>query len=318
MGNRPERGSGLDRYLGEIDRGPLLSARQEVELGRRVAKGCERSRRTLVEKNLRLVVSLAKRYRGLGVPFEDLLQEGNAGLLKAVEGFDPEKGFRFSTYATKWIKKALGQAVHDNSRTIRLPVHVGERLMRARREIGRRRAEGGPAMSLEEAARGTGLGETQARRLGSVPLDVLSLDEPVRRGGGDERGEHPRGSKIVDAGPTPEEAAIGAARMGALAAALEGLPWRERHVISRRYGLGEAAPATLRTIAEELGIGRERVRQLQIQGEERLARSPQVLAQAAEGVPAVPLRTAGGADAPRAARRRVATAVGAGGPLERI
>ena len=153
---RPEPGSEtpelIPGYFARIDKGQLLTHEEEIALSRRGKAGDERARQRLVEKNLRLVVSLAKRYRGLGVPFEDLLQEGNAGLLKAVEGFDPEKGFRFSTYATKWIKKALGQAVHDNSRTIRLPVHVGERLMRARREIGRRRAEGGPAMSLEDVS----------------------------------------------------------------------------------------------------------------------------------------------------------------------
>jgi RNA polymerase primary sigma factor len=223
----------LAGYLDRIGKGKLLTPRQERELSRRAKSGDERARQWLIEKNLRLVVSVAKKYRGYGLPFEDLIQEGNIGLMKAVDKFDPEKGFRFSTYVTWWIRQAIGRAVSDKSRTIRLPVHMGEKVRKVDRVIGELSAE-----------------------LGREPTEgelVERLDWTVEQ--------------VRDVKGTKPDAAREAIEAAWLREAIGRLPQKARYVLVRRYGLDDRDPATLAELAAELNLSRERVRQLQREAE---------------------------------------------------
>ena len=259
-------------YLSRVGRARLLGREEEVELGRRVRAGDRGARGRLAGANLRLVVSVAKRYRGKGLPFEDLIQEGNVGLMRAVDGFDPEMGNRFATYATWWIRQAVGRALSDKARVIRVPAHVSERLWK----VSRARAE----LSLETAG---APGEEQiARRLGWEPrevrsvlesfADVGSLEAPISRGDG--AAEDGDAADLVpdERLRDPADSAILRMESGRIPTALDGLPGRARRVIVRRYGLDGAEPATLAQLGEELGLTRERVRQLQREAEGDLKR----------------------------------------------
>jgi RNA polymerase primary sigma factor len=169
----------LAEYFAKIGKGGLLTRRQEVSLSRKARSGDKRARRRLIEKNLRLVVSVAKRYRGLGLPFEDLIQEGNIGLMTAVEKFEPEMGNRFSTYATWWIRQAVQRAVADKGRTVRVPVHMGEKLRRLARTRGELASELGREPTDAELAERLGWTEEEARFTMRVLMDVTSLNRPV-------------------------------------------------------------------------------------------------------------------------------------------
>jgi RNA polymerase primary sigma factor len=257
-------------YLAKIGKGDLLSHRQEVTLSRKARSGDRRARRKLIEKNLRLVVSIAKRYRGMGVPFEDLIQEGNIGLMKAVEKFEPERGNRFSTYATWWIRQTIGRAVADKGRNVRVPVHMGEKLRMLTLSRDRLVSELGREPTYEELAGSLGWAEEETRFVLAVSQDTTSLNRPIDA----EEGAAEMGELVADerASRVAEEV-VEAAETALLFEALGRLPKRIRHVLVRRYGLCQGEPATLREISEELGVSRERVRQLQREAESRLRRS---------------------------------------------
>ncbi len=254
----------LAKYLAHIGQGDLLTHAEEIELSGRAKAGDKRARRRLIEKNLRLVVSVAKKYRGYGLPFEDLIQEGNIGLMKAVEKFDPERGFRFSTYATWWIRQAVQRAVADKGRTIRVPVHMGDKMRKMARayndlSLG---LERDPAD--EEVARELGWTVEQVRDVKGAMPDATSLEQPLSS----DEGSSQLGDFIEDerASDTPGEVMREMETAG-LEQAIERLPERHRYVLVRRYGLGDRDTATLAELGDELDISRERVRQLQREAE---------------------------------------------------
>ncbi len=254
----------LGKYLDHIGRGELLTHKEEVDLSKRAKAGDRRARQRLIEKNLRLVVSVAKKYRGYGLPFEDLIQEGNIGLMKAVEKFDPDRGFRFSTYATWWIRQAVQRAVADKSRTIRIPVHMGDKVRKMARTCNLLSAEMGREPTDEEVARGLSWTVEEVHNVKGVTADATSLDRPASS----EDTASQLGDFIEDecASDTPGEV-IREVESARLKETIERLPERYRYVLVRRYGLGDSEVATLATLSEELGISCERVRQLQREAE---------------------------------------------------
>jgi RNA polymerase primary sigma factor len=239
-----------------------------VELSRRAKAGDRKARRRLIEKNLRLVVSAAKRYRGMGLPFEDLVQEGNLGLIKAVERFDPEMGNRFLTYAIWWIRQAIGQAITDKGRIVRLPAHAGEKARKAARTRSELSTELGREPTDEEVAARLGWSAREANAFIELLPDATSLNRPV----GSEDGAPELGELIEDErAPEGLEVVIRGMENDQLRESIEGMPHRERRVLVRRYGLDDREPATLAELSKELGISRERVRQLQRNAERRLS-----------------------------------------------
>ncbi len=257
----------LPDYFARIDKGKLLTHQEEIDLSKRAKAGEQKARQRLIEKNLRLVISVAKKYRGMGLPFEDLIQEGNIGLMKAVERFEPEMGNRFSTYATWWIRQAVGRAIADKGRTVRVPVHMGEKLRRLAQSRGALASELGREPTDRELAGRLGWAEEETRFALTVAQDTTSLDRPV----GTEENAAQMGEFVADerASRVAEEV-VERAEKTLLFEALARLPERARHVLVRRHGLDGREPATLRELSEELGVSRERVRQLQREAERRL------------------------------------------------
>ncbi len=272
VSRRPERESEtpelIPGYFARIDKGDLLTHEEEIDLSKRAKQGDERARHRLIEKNLRLVVSVAKKYRGMGLLFEDLIQEGNLGLMRAVEKFDPDRGFRFSTYATWWIRQAVQRAVADKGRTIRVPVHMGDKMRKMARVYNALSAEMGREPTDEEVARGLGWTVEDVRDVKGAMPDATSLDQPLSS----EEGSSQLGDFVEDerASDTPGEVMREMETAG-LQEAIKRLPERHRYVLVRRYGLDDQDVATLATLSEELDISRERVRQLQREAERMLA-----------------------------------------------
>ena len=262
----PSSAGSLDLFLNEIGRHPLLTAAEEVVLAKAVERGDEAAKERMINSNLRLVVSIAKRYRGRGVPFGDLIQDGVIGLNRAVEKFDHRKGFKFSTYATWWIRQAVQRSVAGQSRTIRVPTHVHER----RNKLGAaaRKLEptlGRPA-THEELAEATGLSLLHVEEALDVVEARVSLNRPV---GSDSDGE--LGDLFADENADdPEEAAAGYLRGRAVRLALAELPELERRILELRYGL-DGEPHSLEAIGAELGISRERIRRLEGEALDTLA-----------------------------------------------
>ena len=257
----------LAKYLAHIGQGDLLTHQEEIELSNSAKAGDVRARQRLIEKNLRLVVSVAKKYRGYGLPFEDLIQEGNIGLMKAVEKFDPDRGFRFSTYATWWIRQAVQRAVADKGRTIRVPVHMGEKIRKMARTYNELSAELEREPTDEEVAERLGWTLDEVWDVKSAMPDATSLDRPLN----DEEGASDLGEFVEDerASDTPGEVMRDMETVQ-LRAAIEQLPERHRRVLVRRYGLDDQKPATLAELSEELEISRERIRQIQREAERML------------------------------------------------
>lgn len=246
-------------YLKDIGKVPLLSQEEEIELAKLVAIGDNNAKRKLEEANLRLVVSIAKRYSGKnGMQFLDLIQEGNIGLLKAVEKFDYTKGFRFSTYATWWIRQSITRAMADQARTIRIPVHMVETINRLGRVSKKLLQELGREPSTEEIAKEMNLPIEKVAEIQKIAQDPLSLEDPV----GDED------SKVGDYVPDettilPDEAATRSMLKGQLLSVIETLTPREQKVIRLRYGLDDGSPKTLEQVGQEFNVTRERIRQIE-------------------------------------------------------
>src|SRR5262245_16805967 len=268
-------GDSLSLFLREIGRYPLLTAAEEVALAKRVERGDPAAKERMITSNLRLVVSNAKRYRGHGVPFGDLIQEGTIGLNRAVEKFDWRKGFKFSTYATWWIRQACQRAITNQAHTIRIPTHVQERQLKIGRARTKLDRELDREPTLEELAAETGytvehVDEALTTVEASVSMNRLVGDD------GFELGDLFADEQAVD----PVEAGIAIMRTERIGEALGRLDADERRVIELRYGL-DGEPTTLEAIGKELGIGRERVRRLELQALQRLERELADLALAA-------------------------------------
>ena len=258
---------GLARFLVEIARRPLLTAAEEVRLAKRVERGDLAAKTVMVESNLRLVVSIAKQYRGLGLPFDDLIQEGAIGLNRAVEKFDWRRGHKFSTYATWWIRQAVQRAVSRQARTIRLPIHVLERRHRLLVAASDLESALGREPTRRELSEATGLSLRQIDETVQAVQPPVSLEQPVAPDGEDELGD-----LVADAAAADpfERAALQEERLH-VHRALEELPARERLVLEQRFGLaGETR--TLEEIGGRVGVTRERVRQLEKQALLKLAR----------------------------------------------
>jgi RNA polymerase primary sigma factor len=257
----------LQLFLNEAGRWPLLTKEEEIELAKLIERGDEQAKERMINSNLRLVVSISKRYQGHGLSLLDLIQEGIIGLIRAVEKFDWRRGFKFSTYATWWIRQAVQRGVANKSRTIRLPVHIAEReqkMARAERllapKLGRQPTE-------EEIAKQAKLPLKQVREVRHAARAITSLDRPL---GTDNEGRF--GDLFASEGGEPEEELTVSLEEDVLRRAVAQLPEREREVVKRRYGLnGERDPASLATIGRELGLTRERVRQIEASALEQLA-----------------------------------------------
>jgi RNA polymerase primary sigma factor len=253
-------GDSIRMYLAEIGRVPLLTHADEIRLAKGIARGCKRSKDRLVEANLRLVVSIAKKYRNRGVSFLDLIQEGNLGLIRAAEKFDHSKGYKFSTYATWWIRQAITRAIADKGRTIRIPVHMVEKVNKYHRTHRRMIQTLGREPSEEEIARELGVFVAEIQRLQEISQRSISLATPV---GDDDSSE--LGDFLEDAGSvTPTDAVSESLLKAHLREALDELPERERQIIELRFGMKDDRPRTLEEVGREFDITRERVRQIQM------------------------------------------------------
>ncbi|MBB1503734.1 RNA polymerase sigma factor RpoD [Candidatus Saccharibacteria bacterium] len=249
-------------YLREIGKIPLLSNEEEVDLAYRIVKGEKKAKDKMVEANMRLVVSIAKRYSGRGLDFLDLIQEGNTGLLRAVEKFDPDKGFKFSTYATWWTRQAITRAIADQARTIRIPVHMVETINKVLRATRKLTNELNREPSVEEIAKEMGMEPEKVDYVMKIKQDIASLDATVGRDGDDE--DSVLGDFIEDEGRvSPEDAAAAQMLKEQIAEILSSLSEREQKVVKLRFGIGGGRPHTLEEVGAEFSVTRERIRQIE-------------------------------------------------------
>jgi RNA polymerase primary sigma factor len=256
----------LQLFLKDIGKVRLLTAQEEVDLAKRIERGDLDAKQKMVESNLRLVVSIAKNYRNQGLPFLDLIQEGTLGLVRAAEKFDYRKGFKFSTYATWWIRQAIARALADKARTIRIPVHVVEKLNKIGRAERKLVTELGREPTPEEIAEVTGIEPDEVDSIKRSAQAPVSLEKPV----GDEE-ESEFGQFIADErAESPYERAAEILTKEALREALENLSYRERRVLELRYGLGGEHPRTLDEVGRTFNVTRERIRQIENQSLKKL------------------------------------------------
>ena len=264
----------LQLFLNEAGRYPLLTAAEEVELAKAIERGDQRAKDRMINSNLRLVVSIAKKYQGHGLSLLDLIQEGIIGLIRAVEKFDWRRGYKFSTYATWWIRQAVQRGVANKSRTIRIPVHIVEReqkIARAERELTLQLER---APTDEEVGKKAGLAPKHVREVRHAARTVASLDKPM----GNENDTAFGDLVAHDGGGVEEEVVLGLSEQ-TLHTAIEKLPDREKQVIKLRYGMnGDPDPKSLEQIGREMGITRERVRQIELQALQRLAGQREIAA----------------------------------------
>ena len=258
----------LQLFLKEIGRVDLLTAPEEVALARRIERGDMEAKERMISANLRLVVSIAKNYRNQGLSFLDLIQEGTLGLVRAAEKFDYRKGFKFSTYATWWIRQAIARALADKGRTVRIPVHVVERLNKITRAERQLTTELGREPTLAELSKLTELGVDEIEQIRKFAQAPISLEKPV----GDEE-ESEFGQFVADENaPEPFDTAADAIRSSDLRHALENLSYRERRVLELRYGIGGESPRTLDEVGKVFNITRERVRHIETHSLRKLRR----------------------------------------------
>ena len=257
-----ERGNAEDpvrMYLKEIGRIPLLSSEEEIELAKRMEEGDEEAKKKLSEANLRLTVSIAKRYSGRGMQFLDLIQEGNLGLIKAVEKFDYRKGYKFSTYATWWIRQSITRAIADQARTIRIPVHMVETMNRVNRTSRRLLQEYGREPTPEEIAEAMNLPVERVLEISKISQEPVSLETPI----GEEEDSH-LGDFIQDEHiPVPDDEAAHTLLREQLEKVMDTLSEREQKVLALRFGLEDGKPHTLEEVGREFQVTRERIRQIE-------------------------------------------------------
>jgi RNA polymerase primary sigma factor len=261
----------MQLFLNEIRRYPLLTAQEEVELSQRIEQGDAEAKERMINSNLRLVVSLAKKYQGNDLPLLDLIQEGILGLIRAVEKFDWRRGYKFSTYATFWIRQAIQRGIANKARTIRIPVHIGQRerkVARAERELHSRLSR---APTDQEIAKEAEVSVEEIEEIRDAARAVTSLDKPIG-----EEGEAAFGDIMPSDDPEPEEEVEVSLRAEALHRALDQLPDRERQVVKLRFGVNGNDPTPLRETGRRMGLSPERVRQLEAKALKRLAATREI------------------------------------------
>ncbi len=261
-------------YLREIGKIPLLTQEEELDLAHKAMKGDKKAKDKLAEANMRLVVSIAKRYGGRGLDFLDLIQEGNTGLLRAVEKFDPDKGFKFSTYATWWIRQAITRAIADQARTIRIPVHMVETINKVLRTTRRLTQDLNREPTNEEVAEAMGMDVDKIEYVMRIKQDIASLDASVGRDGDDE--ESVLGDFVEDSErDSPEDATANQILKEQIAEILTTLSEREQKIIRLRFGIGGGRPHTLEEVGNEFSVTRERIRQIEAKALSKLRKHKQ-------------------------------------------
>lgn len=261
-------------YLREIGKIPLLTQEEEQELAKKAIQGDKKAKDKLAEANMRLVVSIAKRYGGRGLDFLDLIQEGNTGLLRAVEKFDPDKGFKFSTYATWWIRQAITRAIADQARTIRIPVHMVETINKVLRTTRRLTQDLNREPTNQEIADAMGMEVEKIEYVMRIKQDIASLDASVGRDGDDE--ESVLGDFVEDSErDSPEDATANQILKEQIAEILTTLSEREQKIIRLRFGIGGGRPHTLEEVGNEFSVTRERIRQIEAKALSKLRKHKQ-------------------------------------------